>query len=156
MLSGRVSFYGWGCPAAVTAVLRLLLSVRGPSQLDITWASQPHGLRCCMVTQPGAGNDSYSVAMAVSCSGSGRGMYSGGDRRGRWGGKSCFSCTVSNSSCQCESAPLAVPPALLRQFGKDTAAGFVTTRDVFVFHYKFLMERRQGCLSELNLCSHLL
>lgn len=143
MVSGQVSFYGWDCPAAVTAFLRLLLSVRGLAQLDINWASQPHHLHCYTVMQPEAGNDSYSVVMAVSCNGPGRGMHSGGNQRGQLGRRTA-SAAPSNSSWQRESEPLAMPPALLSQYRKDTAAVFVT-RIVFVFHYKFLMERRQGC-----------
>lgn len=120
------------------------MSVSGLAQLDVSWASQPHRLHCYTVMQPEAANGSYLVVMAVSCNGSGRSMYSGGNRRGQLEGRTA-SAALSNSSWQRESVPLAMPPALLSQFGKDTAAVFVTTRNVFVFHYEFLMERTQGC-----------
>lgn len=48
---------------------------------------------------------------------------------------------------ECESGPLAMPPALLSQLRTDVVAGFVTRR-VFVFQYRFLKDRRQGCFSQ--------
>lgn len=82
--------------------------LRGLAQLDVSWASQPHRLHCYTVTQPEARNDSYSVAMAASYRGSGRGMCAGGNRRG-WLGAGTASAALPNSPWQHESAPLALP-----------------------------------------------
>lgn len=129
----------WLRPAAVAAFLRLLLSLEGLGQLDISWASQPHRLHCCTVMQPETGSDSYSVVTAVSC----RKRYVL-EVIGEVGwGKNGFSCTVLTL---CGSASQSHWPcllALLALYRKDTAAGFLTTINGFVFHYKFLMERRQ-------------
>lgn len=89
-----------------------------------------------------AGSQEWLMPMAVSSNGSGRALYSGGNRRSRLGEE--LPELHRLTFWECESGPLAMPPALLSQLRTDAAAGFVT-RSVFVFQYRFLKDRRQGC-----------
>lgn len=67
---------------------------------------------------------------AAGCSGSGRALYSGGNRRSRLGEE--LPELHRLTFWECESEPLAMPPAVLSQLRTDAVAGFVT-RSVFVF-----------------------
>lgn len=121
-----VSSYGWDCPAAAAAFVKLLLALRGLAQLDIHWTSQPFAL----LHRDAAGSQEWLMPKAAGCSGSGRALYSGGNRRSRLGEE--LPELHRLTFWECESQPLAMPPAVLSQLRTDAAAGFVT-RSVFVF-----------------------
>lgn len=93
-LSDRVSYYGWDCPVAATAFVRLLLALRSLAQLVIHWIPQRRRLHCYTGMQPGARSDSCqwlwaAVAQEELCTLELIGEVG-------WG-KNCFSCTVSLS-----------------------------------------------------------
>lgn len=77
------------------------------------------------------GSQEWFMPMAVSCSSSGRALYSGVDRRS-WLGEELLELSRL-TFWECESGPLAMPPALLSQLRTQAGAGFVTGI-VFLFH----------------------
>lgn len=72
-------------------------------------------------------------------------MYSRGNQRGHAREELLQLHAPPGSSWQRESEPGAQPPALLPLHRKQTALVFGKTGCAFVFHYKFLMEGREGC-----------